>query len=351
MSSLTIMSWNIQTLGTSKLNKRPGGAELLRLIAKVVHNSKCQIAAFCEMRSQLGGYIGTEVAKHLHALNGTTWAHEATDPKIQLGTGKEQYLFMWNTALVDKSTAHAAAFQLDFQDPATGKLIGFPRQKKSDRPPFLGRFKVSPPGGTAREIRIAVFHAPGPGYQNGVARAAQGMAAVTEFREEGYQCLLVGDFNVKVSTVAVPAPGTQTRGSKAFGPLVARMAPPPGAGPAANAFVQLLDNNQETSLTTYQQAFPGMLRGDCRSAPYDQVFHREVGAAAGAGIEYGIEDLIEDALPVPAGTNTLAAELLALRHKQPALSHLAHYTSVEEAFVDFRRLVSDHLPVVVEIPL
>ena len=72
---------------------------------------------------------------------------------------------------------------------------------------------------------------------------------------------------------------------------------------------------------------------------------------AGAGIEYGIEDLIEDALPVPAGTNTLAAELLALRHKQPALSHLAHYTSVEEAFVDFRRLVSAPLPVVVEIPL
>jgi hypothetical protein len=233
------------------------------------------------------------------------------------------------------------AFQDTFANPAypPGPAnLGFPNQKTSDRPPYLGYFRTVAPL-AVHDILVAVMHAPKPGYRPATKKAANNMAVVAEFAT-GDTCIIMGDFNVTTNAVAAAA---NSYGEDAFGPLV-NLAP--------NAFQQRLVDNPVpapgtevlTSLVAQQSAWVGMAVGDYFNQPYDQIFFR-VNANNLTAHNDGVYDLVEDAL----GGNYLEPALVNLWNVITGNAIANFNNVVEDAFVAYRLCVSDHFPVVTEV--
>lgn len=323
------MGWNIENFGASKYNPVTGGAELIALIAEVIKKNDADVVGFCEIRSKLANSIG----KDLIAKLGAGWTYNQNSPPF----GKkrwEQYLFVWNT---NKVTSYKA-FKSDFANPAAPPPhLGFPRQSLLDRPPLLGYFQTV--AGPQKKVLVAIMHSPAPTPTFRPRDAARNIALAAAL-QEGDTCVVLGDFNVKAS-VDVKVPGSF--GEAAFKGLV-------NAG-----FKQRLRADVLSSLIPRKRAWVGMNNDDCKSSPYDQLFCRT--AAGITFLEDGVEDLIVES--VSPGTPNVLLPSTSANYLQPLLAAIkgknnggtppAAYNTVEDAFVDFRYYVSDHLPVVVQV--
>ncbi|HPS91443.1 MAG TPA: hypothetical protein PKV33_04750 [Methanothrix sp.] len=322
---VTVMGWNIENFGKSKFETKKGGRELIALIAEVMMHNNVDVAAFCEIRSRLGDDIGKEIKNTLSKTAKKNWSYIFSS---QFGAKRmEQYLFVWNEDVVGRLKS-----QEEFDDPAKpGKLLGFPKQSKIDRPPFLCYFNIKSKN---KEVLIAMMHSPAPTPTSGPRDAANCLANVKEFKTEGTTCIIMGDFNVSVS-VNASSPGTP--GAYAFGPLVT----------TAN-FEQLLPDDSQSSLISRNAAFVGMIIDDCRSQPYDQLFFRNNPILTHSN--EGVEELISECItpPLPLNKGYIAAKLSDINKKRLGNPQTT-YTKVEDAFIDFRYFVSDHFPVIVQI--
>lgn len=319
MGTITFMYWNIENFGVGTNSKgQPAtkgkftltGPEMVQCIAKVALDLGASIVGLNEIRSGLGATLGPAIATAL----GASW-QSAYSPKF--GARHEEYIFLWNT---NKVTTYAA-FQHQFPDPARpGKLLGFPLQAKSDRPPFLGYFQTT----NGKRLAVAIFHGPGPDYWNGVRDGNKNLGSVTAFQTAGDTCLVLGDCNIKWDADVNVA---SSRGYLAFTPLVAL------------GFEQNILQPMLTSLKSYRSAWPTMIIQDAYSEPYDQIFMR---TAVGYGCEEpGREELLIECENSRYLSNTLKDIQAKWEGARPAL-----YNSVAETFVPFRRYVSDHMPVV-----
>lgn len=325
----TAMAWNIENYGASKYKKTAGGPELLDLIQQVITNYNIDVIGFSEIRSNLGNDIGRKLTKRLNGgPGGAPWTYEES---AQYGKKRwEQYLFVWNTNVVTNYKPFKDTFANPAPPPAS---IGFPRQKTTDRPPFLGYFRTVA-AAPNRDILVAVMHAPEPGFALNTRDAARNMATVTQFGTKGDSCVLMGDFNVKTNAVEATA---NSNGAAAFGPLI-NLAP--------DAFEQAMVNGGNeilTSLIARKTAWVGMAVGDYFNQPYDQIFVRDH-----ATISYqneGVYDLVEDAV----NGNFLEPSLVALWNAVTGNAIANFNAVVEDAFVAYRMCVSDHFPVAVEI--
>jgi hypothetical protein len=327
---ITVMGWNTENFGKTKFETKNGGRELIALIAEVIMHNKVDVAAFCEIRSRLGDDIGKEIKNVLNKTPpSNNWNYNFSS---QFGAKRmEQYLFVWNEDVVDHQKS-----QEKFYDPVTpGKVLGFPKQSKIDRPPFLCYFEIK---SNNKQVLIAIMHSPRPKPASGPRDAANCLARVDEFRNRGDTCVIMGDFNVSIS-VNASTPGTP--GADAFGPLVT----------TAN-FEQLLPNDNQSSLVSRKAAFVGMTVDDCRSQPYDQLFFRN-NPSLKANKDAGVEELISECItpsppPVPPKAPGYIAAKLSDIHKK-ILGNPHTYSLIEDAFDDFRYYVSDHFPVIVQI--
>lgn len=349
---LKIMGWNIENYGTSKHSSH--GTQLNNFIAQVINENEVDIAAFSEMRSNLAATIGTEIASRLDTLQGLAAGTWRSQPSIQFVPGRlEQYLFVWNSDVTTTyngathpATGNAIAFQWLFDDPnKPGKKIGFPRQIKGDRPPYLGYFQKTDSNAKNRQVLVAVMHSPGPGFQPDTKSAAKNMARITEFREKGDTCVVVGDFNVKYQTDQTVA---HSYGEAAFGSFI------------ASSFSQAMNPiDAATSLidAAYWTTAPAMVAGDYQNQPYDQVFFRTTGASPPTvppgNLQYdannGVytDDVIQDCINTEYLATLLAA--IADTYSGNAIGTTVYGNDINSAFVDYRRYVSDHLPVFIQV--
>ena len=320
MEKITAMGWNVENLGKSKLKKEQGGVELIKFIAEVIKQKKADVVGISEIRSNRGEDIG----KYLVDAIGGDWGYGAS-PKFCNGRW-EQYLFVWNRTTIDTYDPNppVGPFQFEF-DSQDGKRIGFPRQKRKDRPPYLGYFQSK--GQSNRKILVAIMHSPGPDSVKTPHKTAQALAKVAEFRTGGDTCVLLGDLNVKASVTA-STPGTP--GHDAFADLVGR----------PELLKQLLPDNEKSSLIATNKAFVGMTVQETLSQPYDQIFFRDSGQP---GTSARVEDVITEAM----ARGNLEAHLAAIHRKIHGT--VVDYSAVEHAFDAYRVYVSDHLPVVVEV--
>ncbi len=343
---LTVMGWNIENFGTAKHNSH--GAQLIEFIAQVINQNQVDIAAFSEMRSNLAGPIGTALATRLdniQALAAGTWHSRAS---IQMVPKRlEQYLFVWNSNVATTyngapdpvtGVANSVPFQWLYNNPAPPPArIGFPRQITGDRSPFLGYFQATDSHAAVRQVLVAVMHSPEPGFWKDTRDAARNIARITEFNNNGETCVIVGDFNVKYQSDAAVV---NSRGAGAFGNLV-----------AAN-FVQAM--NPVDAATSLIKAVhwvppPAMVAGNYQNQPFDQAFFRTT-APAGAPLNHQpayTDDVIQDCI----GGNYLEAPLGAIADtaigNPPGTT--VYGANINNAFVDYRNYVSDHLPVFIQV--
>lgn len=156
--------------------------------------------------------------------------------------------------------------------------------------------------------------------------AANNLATAPDLRPTAMGAVVMGDLNVKKSANWQNG----NYGQFCFGDLV-------GAG-----FAQGLHNNELTSLTTRRKKITQL--ADCKCQPYDQIFAwtpKNVATVANPAVE----DLLAEAMNT--GSTKISAPLLALLKKLG--SNATKIGSYADAFSAYRRLVSDHLPVSVEI--
>jgi len=341
--NLTIMGWNIENVGTSKYTSH--GPELIKFVAKVMDTNAVALAGFSELRSGLGKKISDDIAKELNTMQSvTTWKAQAS-PKF--GKNRwEEYAIVWDSAKLSTYNGNAAttpnsAFQTAFVDPASAskpKLLGFPRQSKLDRPPFAGYFQASDSNNVQRKFVFAIMHSPGPGYFPNVRDAARNMAQVAEFKKAGESCVIMGDFNVKSST---DQSVTNSYGDLAFSNLV-----------TANLRQVIEPIDVETSLikATILTSWDDKAY---LNQPYDQVFLRWDNVTPTLTDDAYQDDLIEEC--VTSGWSSTATGYLEpfLGAITDAYSGNTHGTTkyaktttgINNAFIAFRRRVSDHMPV------
>lgn len=344
---LTVMGWNIENFGTSKYNSH--GQRLINFIAQVIHQNQVDIAAFSEMRSNLAGPIGTAIAARLdniQALAAGTWHSQAS---IQMVPKRlEQYLFVWNSNVATTyngapdpvtGVANSVPFQWLYNNPAPPPArIGFPRQITGDRPPFSGYFQATDSHAAVRQVLVAVMHSAEPGFRKDTRDAARNIALITEFNNNGETCVLVGDFNVKYQSDAAVV---NSLGAGAFGNLV-----------AAN-FVQAMNPiDMETSLIKAVHFIPppAMVAADYQNQPYDQVFFRTTAAVGGVALNHQpayCDDVIPDCLAGQYLTGLLGA-IHDTVNGNP-IGTRAYGANLNDAFVDYRHYVSDHLPVFIQV--
>lgn len=344
---LTVMGWNIENFGTSKYNSH--GTELIEFIAQVINQNQVEIAAFSEMRSNLGATIGAALATELdniQALPAGTWQSQAS---IQMVPNRlEQYLFVWNSNVattyngtVHPVTAAPTPFQWLYANPAPPPpRIGFPRQLTSDRSPFLGYFQKTDSNAVVRQVLVAVMHSPEPGFRKNTRDAAKNMATVNEFLNNGDTCVLVGDFNVKYQS---DASVVNSYGEAAFDDLI-----------NANFDQAMNPIDMETSLIKAVHFIPppAMVAADYQNQPYDQVFFRTTAVAGGAPLQYQAancycDDVITDCLAGQYLTGFLGA--IDDAYTGNAAGTKVYGANLNDAFVDYRNYVSDHLPVFIQV--
>ena len=342
---LTIMGWNIENFGTSKYKTH--GSELIKFVAKVMDNNKVALAGFSELRSGLGQKIGDGIAKELNTMQTvTTWKAQAS-PKF--GKNRwEEYVMVWDSAKLstyngNTATTPNSAFQTEFKDPAHApKLLGFPRQSKLDRPPFAGYFQAPDSNNVPRKFVFAIMHSPGPDYFPYVRDAARNMAQVAEFKNVGETCVIMGDFNVKYSAAQSVA---NSYGDLAFSNLV-----------TANLKQVIDPTDVETSLIKAATLTPWVDQA-YYAQPYDQVFSRLDNVTPALTLDDAYQDdLIVDC--VNSGWKSITTN--ATGYLEPFLGAIADAysgntpgttkyanstTGINDAFIAFRRRVSDHMPV------
>lgn len=343
--NLTIMGWNIENFGTSKYHSH--GPELVKFIAKVMDKNAVALAGFSELRSSLGKKISDGIAKELNTMQAVTSWKAQSSPKF--GKNRwEEYAMVWNSAKLstyngNTATTPNSAFQAAFVDPANApKLLGFPRQSKVDRPPFAGYFQAPDSKNVQRKFVFAIMHSPGPGYFPNVRDAARNMAQVAEFKKVGESCVIIGDFNVTYSTDQAVA---NSNGDSAFSNLV-----------AANLRQVIDPIDVETSLIKAATLTPWVDQA-YYAQPYDQVFLRLDNVTPALKLDAAFQDdlIVECVNSGWKSTTTGATGYLepflgaiadAYSGNTPGTTKYAKTTTdMNNAFIAFRRRVSDHLPV------
>ena len=340
--NLTIMGWNIENFGTSKYTSH--GTELIKFVAKVIDNNSVVLAGFSELRSSLGKKISDGIAAQLNTMQAvTSWKAKASP---QFGKNRlEEYAIVWNSAKLSTYNGNTAtnpnsAFQSAFKDPANApKLLGFPRQSKLDRPPFAGYFQAPDSNNVQRKFIFAIMHSPGPGYFPNVRDAAKNMAQVAEFKKAGETCVIMGDFNVSYSTNQTT---NNSYGNLAFSDLV-----------TAN-LKQVIDPiDVETSLIKAATLTPWIDKAYFNQ-PYDQVFLRLDNVTPALKLDAAYQDdLIEECVTggwSGAATGYLEPFLGEITdafsgNTKGTTKYAKTNTGINDAFIAFRRRVSDHMPV------
>ncbi|HEX6086221.1 MAG TPA: hypothetical protein VF266_16950 [Thermoanaerobaculia bacterium] len=321
MATRTLMYWNVENIGLGKRGKYTvTAAELVDIIAKVVLDTNVDVIAMNEIRSNLGRQLGDDIVAALDSKHGAgQWARQAS-PQFTKGR-LEQYLFIWRTS---RLTANGFAWQFPNPMPPPANL-GFPNQVTSDRPPYAADFTITPGG---HRFIMAAFHAPGPGYFNGVKRGCNNLALVTAFQPpapSNVAVVIMGDCNVK-NPIDVSQVGSF--GWQAFLPLVNIN--------YSQTFISL------TSLKSVKDADPSWTIEDAYSEPYDQIFFRRSAAITASGASR--EELLVEA---KAG-RYLNLPLRKIQGKRTG-QQPAQFADVSEIFLAYRKYVSDHAPVIVDL--
>lgn len=321
MPTRTFMYWNIENFGAGKRGKYTvTGPQLVNFIANVIIRNNVSIFAMNEVRSSLGNQLGLDLAFALNSVQVTAnWTHHAS-PKFMKGRD-EQYLFLWRRDWIGNTN-----FVWAFDNPSSPPpLLGFPTQVTTARPPYLGYFYDAT--GIGLGFRVAAFHAPGPGYFNGVKRACNNLAKVADFVPTSGNdgVVIMGDCNVKFVADASVA---GSFGAQAFQPLL--------AAKFRQADIGL------TSLKSVKDADPSWTVEDAYNQPYDQVFVRNSKYVGSTGASR--EELLDECM----NGNYLEGLLAAVDGQRTGMTPVS-YTNVADAFVSFRKYVSDHMPVVVDI--
>jgi len=327
MPKLTLLSWNLLNFGESKYRLTRGRVELIKLIAAVITKNNASIAGFTEILSNKADAIGTD----LIGVLGNSWEHKASD-QFLTGSGrskrKEQYLYLWDKNRVDTylPAGETESFKYKFFD--NGNPLKFPGVPPTKgRPPWVAFFQTNPP--TVKNVVVAIMHSPGP--SNDPQQASLEMAKIQALKTEGDFGLAMGDFNIKKSA---DMNGNNTPGSIAF------------AGFKSD-FVQYL-GDRESSLGNTSWAT--MTIGDCYSHPYDQVFSRPKPQGAAVNpMNADMDELIFDCVGPPTTPKYLRAPLMALQQRVENQTPPNAYITVQDAFLPFRRWVSDHAPVLADI--
>ncbi|HYH67482.1 MAG TPA: endonuclease/exonuclease/phosphatase family protein [Urbifossiella sp.] len=322
MANVSVMSWNIENFGQGKFR-----TQMTDVVANVIFKYAPVVVAIMEVRSNIGAQLGTRLCTTLAGLDATKTAKWDYQASPQYGTRLEQYLWLWRSDKV-------AVTKTQFKDTwpvsvtvGTKKQIvnlGFPRQKTTDHPPYLGFFTFKNKAG----VPMSVLHAPGPSYMPNVVKAVANQAQISDFTGAAAGALM-GDFNISPSD---PAGGN---GLKGFGPVVAL------------GYVQKIVNTY-TSLNRVPAPDPNLTTAQMFSSQFDNLLLKPTGAAAAGDVI----DVVDDAIKPLANGNAGIANALrtwAYFKVNGTAGKVTAFANVYEGFASYRKIVSDHFPVIVDV--
>ncbi len=100
MATAKVMSWNVQTFGTTKANSGtknlPTPSELVTFLRMAINKSQADIVGISEVRSAFGDLIGNWLCAALNGgLGGAAYQWKWVASAQQDGGGREQYIVLW----------------------------------------------------------------------------------------------------------------------------------------------------------------------------------------------------------------------------------------------------------------
>lgn len=326
--AVTIMSWNIENLGSSKL---VGYGEetfwaFCRYVASIINKENVSLLGIMEVRENLGMIIGWGITNVLNSTYGKQYGYISS---TQFGAGRmEEYLFIYQSplSLTDVSD--------EFND-IMGNPVHFPL--KSDRPPFMGLFTDG-----ATSIPILLFHARGPvsGKDPRHEGPKYGNCMLARIKDiqpgSAAQAILMGDFNITPSNITAD---TTTDAYYSFKPLK-----------DINMNWQVHDSGNPllTSLRPANFVPPDI--NSIFSYDYDNFYTRPDRGGIGS-----VDNLLLDLFPTSGHYDTDIDKNFRdyiYCYKQARLGAgigaVVPYTALQPLFADFRLAVSDHMPIIMD---
>jgi len=323
MPNVSVMSWNIENWGQGK-----NRTQMNDVVANVIFKYDPAVVAIMEVRSNIGATLGARLCT---CLNGLQAAPNRWDfkPSPQYGTRLEQYLWLWRKDLVTVN-------KLLFKDswPVTIKLpgnktkagmLGFPRQATTDHPPYLGFFTFA----NKANVPMSVLHAPGPQFMPNVVKAVANQAQISDFTGAVPAGALMGDFNIS------PSDPTAGNGLTGFGPVVAL------------GYVQKIVNTF-TSLNRVPPPNPLLTTAQMFSNQYDNLLVKPTADAAAGDVIDVVDDCVNPVANATAGIAN-ALRTWAYFKVNGAAGQVPAFANIYEGFASYRKIVSDHFPVIVDI--
>jgi hypothetical protein len=124
MATLTVMSWNIESLGDTKTSASPDvlrlWGEVVWLIARAVLRANAQLVGLMEIKSGRGKDLAAQLVEALNQLTQPAQDQGAWHARVSLrqdGAPQEEYIMLWRE-LPGALTLDAAA------EPAPSWLVG-----------------------------------------------------------------------------------------------------------------------------------------------------------------------------------------------------------------------------------
>lgn len=205
--SINIMSWNIENLGAkklgynlkynSKIRVNPGNLVFeyfCNYVASIIFYEDIDILGIMEVRGNFGNHLGHGIVESIKNNFGLD-AYDSFASQQSNDKRKEQYLFIWKKEIqVDKNLFTSAPINV-----LDGKEMHyFPLLR--DRGPFMGIFGL-PYSGDIIQLPIVMFHARGPGS---IPEAGNELLAYIgnlypDLFPHG--ALVMGDFNISPSPI------------------------------------------------------------------------------------------------------------------------------------------------------
>ncbi len=362
MSKIAFLSWNIENLGVKKTTD--SGGEIYNLIAFVAQQVKADVIGLMEMPITAPSTIRTGILNALTAITDGEWDGDILSPQR-----KETYILLWRTDKFFKKN-HSGMTRFD----KDGKELKFPTAsgQVGGREAAYCCFENKTNAG--KYFNYVAFHAPGPGGSYTAFGGHQLSKSWPLFNAKSKsnpvpvsKVVIGGDFNIQWNETNRGLLATTTEATSSGSNTTATGRPKRGQNKGPVTTVEEKPNNEicyanlrdpnganltariENTPTTLKNEVTGNNLSDfssCYASTYDHFFEKGLTGTINSGVVPILQWLTD---------GTCKQIIENYRSKSAVFDEKLKWEvdptkwtdrlTVKDAWLFYRRLVSDHLPI------